>query len=87
VILSIGGRKPTSPAHAMRILRSYDTGEAVSIEIMRHERRQTLSWTVPESSERNWRRTPPGRSRERGQPSFWRVPRPGQRMKLRLSTI
>jgi len=87
VILSIGGRKPTSPAHAMRILRSYDTGEAVSIEIMRHERRQTLSWTVPESSERNFRRLSPGRNRERGQPSFWKVPRPGQRMKLRVSAI
>jgi len=87
VILSIGGRKPTSPAHAMRILRSYDTSEAVSIEIMRHERRQTLSWTVPEASERNWRRTPPGRNRERGQPSFWKVPRPGSRMKVRVSAI
>ena len=86
VILSIGGRKPTSPAHAMRILRSYDTGEAVSIEIMRHERRQTISWTVPEESERNWYRTPPGRSRERGQPSVRKI-RPGSRMKVRVSAI
>ncbi|MGH7612957.1 MAG: PDZ domain-containing protein, partial [Gemmatimonadales bacterium] len=87
VILSIGGRKPTSPAHAMRILRSYDAGEAVSIEIMRHERRQTLSWKVPEASERNWQRTPRGWSRERGQPSFWMAPRPGSRMKVRVSAI
>jgi S1-C subfamily serine protease len=87
VILSIGGRKPTSPAHAMRILRSYDTGEAVSIEIMRHERRQTLSWTVPDVSERSWRRMPPARNRERGQPSFWKVPQPGLRMKVRVSAI
>ncbi len=86
VILSIGGRKPTSPAHAMRILRSYDTGEAVSIEILRHERRQTLSWTVPEESERNWYQTPPGRRRERGQPSFWKI-QPGSRMKVRVSAI
>ncbi|MGH7613102.1 MAG: PDZ domain-containing protein [Gemmatimonadales bacterium] len=86
VILSIGGRKPTSPAHAMRILRSYDTGEAVSIEIMRHERRQTLSWKVPEASERNWQR-PKSRSRERGQPTFWMAPRPGSRMKVRVSVI
>jgi PDZ domain-containing secreted protein len=87
VILAIGGRKPTSPAHAMRILRSYDTGEAVSIEIMRHERRQTVSWTVPDMSGRNWRRMQTERMRERGQPSFWKVPRPGLRMKLRVSTI
>ncbi|HEY7685415.1 MAG TPA: PDZ domain-containing protein [Gemmatimonadales bacterium] len=86
VILSIGGRKPTSPAHAMRILRSYDTGEAVSIEILRHQRRQTLSWTVPEESERSWYRTPQGRSRERGMPSVWKI-QPGSRMKLRVSAI
>jgi len=87
VILSIGGRKPTSPAHAMRILRSYDTGEAVSIEIMRHERRQALSWTVPDMSERSWRRKAPARSRERGQPSRWKVPQPGLRMKVQVSVI
>jgi predicted metalloprotease with PDZ domain len=71
VILSIGGRKPTSPAHAMRILRSYDAGETVAIEIMRHQRRQTLSWTVPQP-ESHWRRS---RS-PRGEQSFWRVPEP-----------
>lgn len=70
VILSIGGRKPTSPAHAMRILRSYDVGETVSIEIMRHERRQTVSWIVPRPENR-WKqfRTPRGH----GEPGVWRV--------------
>jgi PDZ domain-containing secreted protein len=87
VILSIGGRKPTSPAHAMRILRSYDTGEAVAIEIMRHERRQTVSWTVPDMSGRNWRRMQTERMRERGQPSFWKLPQAGPRMKMRVSAI
>ena len=71
VILSIGGRKPTSPAHAMRILRSYDAGESVSIEIMRHQRRQTLSWTVPQAGE--MRRVRPS-SRPRGEQGVWRVP-------------
>src|SRR5207245_9588760 len=47
VILSIGGRKPTTVEHAMRILRSYDAGETVSIEIMRKQKRMTLSWKVP----------------------------------------
>ena len=71
VILSIGGRKPTSPAHAMRILRSYDVGESVSLEIMRHERRQTATWTVPrpEDHMRMKVRSPRGR----GEPSLWRV--------------
>jgi membrane-associated protease RseP (regulator of RpoE activity) len=69
VILSVGGRKPTSPAHAMRILRSYDVGETVSLEIMRHERRQTVTWTVPrpESGGKHLR-TPRGR----GEQSLWR---------------
>jgi len=51
VILAIGGRKPTSPMHAMRILRSYDTGETVSIEVLRKQKRTTLSWKVPESND------------------------------------
>lgn len=52
VILSIGGRKPTSPSHAMRILRSYDEGETVSIEIMRKQKRTTISWKVPKAKNR-----------------------------------
>ena len=71
VILSIGGRKPTSPSHAMRILRSYDAGETVSIELMRHQKRTTISWTVPDEN-RRWRvRAAP---RERGEQSMWIVP-------------
>ena len=70
VILSIGGRKPTTPAHAMRILRSYDAGESVSIEIMRHQKRQTLSWTVPQAGE--MRRMRP--ARPRGEQSLWLAP-------------
>jgi membrane-associated protease RseP (regulator of RpoE activity) len=48
VILSIGGRKPTSPSHAMRILRSYEPGETVSIDIVRKQKRTTLTWKVAE---------------------------------------
>src|SRR6058998_3237651 len=48
VILSIGGRKPTSPSHAMRILRSYEPGETVALDIMRKQKRVTVSWKVPE---------------------------------------
>ena len=56
VILTIGGRKPTSPSHAMRILRSYDAGETVSIDVMRKQKRITVSWKVPESDERAFMR-------------------------------
>ena len=37
-----------SPTHAMRILRSYEPEERISIEIMRHGRRETLEGSVPE---------------------------------------
>jgi S1-C subfamily serine protease len=52
VILSIGGRKPTSQSHAMRILRSYDVGESVSIDIMRKQKHMSLTWKVPERQQR-----------------------------------
>jgi len=49
VIRSIDGRKPTSVNHAMRILGSYQSGETVTIEIMRDKRKQTISIEVPDS--------------------------------------
>jgi len=55
VITSIGGRKPANPSHAMRILRSYEKGESVSIEILRKQKRMTLSWKVPARPERMMR--------------------------------
>jgi predicted metalloprotease with PDZ domain len=56
VILSIGGRKPTAPSHAMRILQSYEAGETVSIDVMRQQKRTTVTWTVPEPGKRRMRR-------------------------------
>ena len=58
VILAIDGRKPTSPEHAMRILRSYEGGEAVKLDIMRQKRRTTATWTVPENTGRLRMRAP-----------------------------
>jgi PDZ domain len=66
VILSIGGRKPTSPAHAMRILRSYEAGESVTIEIQRKQHRTTLTWKVPDAQS-HWKRVAP-----HGEQSLWR---------------
>jgi S1-C subfamily serine protease len=56
VITSIGGRKPASPEHAMRILRSYEKGETVSLEIMRKQKRMTVAWKVPSREDRMFRR-------------------------------
>ncbi len=55
VITSIGGRKPANPSHAMRILRSYETGETVSIEILRKQKRMSLTWRVPAREDRFFR--------------------------------
>ena len=50
VILRIGDREVKNPEHAMRILRSYEPDEELSIDIIRHGRSQTLIGTVPETS-------------------------------------
>ena len=47
VILDIGGRKPTTPEHAIRILSSFEEGEMLRINIMRRQQRQTLELTLP----------------------------------------
>lgn len=48
VIRRIDGREPRSPTHAVRILRSYQPGEKVTIEIVRKRRERTLEVTLPE---------------------------------------
>jgi S1-C subfamily serine protease len=50
VILDIDGRKPQSPAHAFRILGSYQSGERVKINVLRMKKRVTLDVAVPEST-------------------------------------
>ena len=68
VILSIDGRVPTSEAHARRILGSYDTGETARLEIMRKQKKQTLSWKAPER-ERDFQ---------------WKTPAPATRGRVRV---
>jgi hypothetical protein len=55
VILGIDGREPHSPSRALRILRSYEEGETINIEIMRDRNSMTISYVVPER-ENNWSR-------------------------------
>ncbi|MGD0484771.1 MAG: PDZ domain-containing protein [Gemmatimonadales bacterium] len=54
VILSIGGRRPTSPTHALRILGTYDPGEALTFEVMRQKHRITVNGRMP-AENRRWR--------------------------------
>lgn len=55
VILSISGRTPNSPEHAIRILSSFESGETIEFSIMRDGRSRTVEYTVPEG--RNARMT------------------------------
>jgi C-terminal processing protease CtpA/Prc len=58
VIVAIDGRKVESPSHAMKILRSYNTGETATIEIMRRQGRTSVDWTVPEDHGKSFFRQP-----------------------------
>ena len=48
VILNIDGREPRSVSHALRILGSYQSGETLSIRIMRDKRARTLDIEIPD---------------------------------------
>ena len=69
VIISIGDRKPTSPEQAMRILRSYDQGETVTLDVLRKQRHVSVTWKVPDRERTIFRRTP----RMHEEPSRFRV--------------
>ncbi len=55
VIQKIGGREFRDARHATRILRSYEPGEQVELQVLRHKRRKVVSFTLPER-ERGFRR-------------------------------
>ena len=48
VIQSIDGRKPEDGAHALRILRSYKSGEKLNLTVLRQRKSMTLAVTMPE---------------------------------------
>ncbi len=51
VLLSIDGREPADPQHAFRILRSYQTGENVTLDILRDHDQLSISFAVPENDD------------------------------------
>jgi S1-C subfamily serine protease len=63
VILSINGRTPSSPEHALRILGSYEPGETIEFSIMRDRQRLPIEYLVPTDSRLG---TPAG--------TLWRAP-------------
>ncbi len=48
VIKEIDGRTPESPSHAMRILRSYQPGEKVTVQIIRKKKKTKVEISLPE---------------------------------------
>ncbi len=48
VIKTIGGRTPSNPSHALRILRSYQSGERLTLEIVRDKQPQTVEVEIPD---------------------------------------
>jgi hypothetical protein len=72
VVVSIGGRRPTSPSHAMRILSTYGADEQISFEVMRQRRRQTVTGRLPRRQELRWRNIP----------NDFEIPVPGLRLRV-----
>jgi len=52
VIQAIDGRKPTDGTHALRILRSYKSGEKLNLSVLRQRKPVTLTVTMPERGDR-----------------------------------
>jgi S1-C subfamily serine protease len=43
VVLAVDGRKPASPSHLLRILRSYERGESFKLDILRNHKRESVT--------------------------------------------
>ena len=80
VITTIGGRKPSSPEQAMRIVGSYDPGDTVAIAVLRKQRQTTLRWVVPEREDHFFRMAPEMRE----EPSWYRRLPPKMRQEIRI---
>ena len=70
VIVSIGGRKPSSPEQAMRIIRSYDAGESITLDVLRKQKHVNVTWKVPNENDHYYYDVRP---RMREEPSWYRV--------------
>jgi S1-C subfamily serine protease len=51
VVLAVDGRKPASPSHLLRILRSYERGESFKLDILRNHKRESLTSRLGEKAE------------------------------------
>lgn len=56
VMVDIDGRVPSSSAHAMQILSSYQPGEKLKLNVLRMKKPMTFDVTIPEDTRSGWRR-------------------------------
>lgn len=66
VILSIDGRAVQSVDHANRILGSYADGEKITAQVMRKQKKTTLSWTAHRPAIMRWGDMKPREAAPRG---------------------
>lgn len=52
VIVDIDGRAPQNGAHALRILRSYQPGEKVAVNVLRNRKTVKVPYTLPKGADR-----------------------------------
>jgi hypothetical protein len=48
VIVDIDGRTPSNPAHAFRILGSYQAGEKLTLNVLRQKKKMSFDITIPD---------------------------------------
>ena len=51
VVLAIDGRKPASPSHLLRIMRSYERGEGFKLDILRNGKRESVTGRIGAKAE------------------------------------
>jgi S1-C subfamily serine protease len=49
VVQAVDGRRPASPSHLLRILRSYEKGETCKLDILRNKKHETVTAHLDES--------------------------------------
>jgi S1-C subfamily serine protease len=47
VILKIGEEEPSTPTQAVRLLRSYEPGQSIPVEVLRQKKKQMLALQIP----------------------------------------
>jgi S1-C subfamily serine protease len=51
VVLTVDGRKPASPSHLLRIMRSYERGESFKLDVLRNGKRETVTGRMGDRAE------------------------------------